>query len=160
MKECYSNNRGIIYLSFFIALILQVMPWPEKFDFYKPAWLFLILLYWIIHTPYLVKIWSSFITGIIIDSIDGSIFGVHALSFTIICYLASYNDQSLYNTSLFQQILFVVMFTFIKDLIVFVVEFLSSQALFYPQIFWNSIINGILWPLLFLFFRKIRRNVI
>lgn len=158
MDEYRGNGRSIIWLSFIIALILQVIPWPEQFAFYRPSWLLLIVIYWVMALPHRVSVGTCFILGLIVDSIQGSALGVHALGYSIICYLVSYKHQLLRNMALWQQALIIVLLTSILNMTVFWAEFVSSQVLFRPQVFWNGVVNGILWPWLFLLLRKIRRQ--
>ncbi len=60
--------------------------------FYRPSWFLLILTYWMA-LPHRVSVGTSFILGIIVDSIQGSALGVHALS------LALFAISSLINTN-------------------------------------------------------------
>lgn len=87
MDEYRGNGRSIIWISFFIALILQLVPWPEQFTFYRPSWLLLILIYWVMALPHRVSVGTSFILGIIVDSIQGSALGFtpfHTVLFVIL----------------------------------------------------------------------------
>ncbi|EDJ91243.1 rod shape-determining protein MreD [Haemophilus influenzae R3021] len=52
-------------LSFFvIAFVLELAPWPVGFQMLKPAWLVLVLLYWVLAIPNKVSIGWSFFTRI------------------------------------------------------------------------------------------------
>ena len=41
---------------FIIALVMEIAPWPAGFQGFKPAWLVLTLLYWVLAVPRKVNI--------------------------------------------------------------------------------------------------------
>jgi rod shape-determining protein MreD len=158
MNEFRGNGRGIIWLSLFISLVLEIMPWPNELECYRPEWGLLVLVYWVMALPHRVSVGSAFTLGIITDLIQGSALGVHALAYSIVCYIVAYKHQLLRNMAMWQQVLVIISLTIVMDLCVFWAEFLSAPVRLHPEIFLNSVVSGVLWGWLFLLLRHLRRQ--
>ena len=152
--------QWLTILSFFVvALVLELAPWPLGFQAFKPAWLVLVLLYWILAIPNKVSIGWAFLLGLVWDLILGSTLGIHALVLSATIYFVAKNYLVLRNLSLWFQSLLVIAFVFIVRLAIFLVEFSLHTAFFNWQEIFGALASGILWPWVFLLMRKMRRKV-
>ncbi|WP_225639385.1 rod shape-determining protein MreD [Candidatus Profftia sp. (ex Adelges kitamiensis)] len=152
----YQRQRyWIIWLFFLLAFILQIIPWPHALMILRPNWLALFLIYWVIEYPQYVNIGTGFMVGLIWDLILGSILGIHALAFSLLAYLVAFKFQIFRNIPLWQHSLLVVFLTAAVDVIIFWGEFSILHVSFHPELFLNSIVNGVLWPWLSWLMRKL-----
>ena len=148
-----------ILLFFIIALVMELAPWPVGFQAFKPAWLILVLTYWMLAIPNKVSIGIAFLLGVIWDLLLGSTLGIHALVLSVAFYFIAKNYLVLRNLSLWFQSLLVIIFVFFIRIAIFLVELFLHDAVFNWQEIFGAVASGILWPWVFLLMRKIRRKV-
>ncbi len=152
------KSRIVIGLSFFIALVLQTIPWPGTLDLLRPSWLFLVLAYWVLAVPHRVNVGTALILGLIWDLLIGSTLGIRGMMMAIVIYLVALNFLVIRNMALWQQALLIAFFTALLKVLVFAGEYLIQDVVFNPLSLWSALINAILWPWLFLLMRRIRRT--
>lgn len=145
----------VIMATFLVAMILEIIPWPSNLHSFKPAWLVLVLTYWILAMPNKINIGTAFVMGIAWDLVLGSTLGVHALILSLFAYALAINSVLIRNLSLWMQGVMVILTVLFIRLGIFIIEFLLHSADFYWQETFGAIASGILWPWVFLLFRKI-----
>ena len=151
---------GIVTLlvTYVIALTLMVMPMPATFDVFRPDWVTLVMLYWVIALPHRVSIGTALILGVLSDVLLGSIVGVHALGMVVVAYLAARNFQRLRNFALIQQAVVIAVLILLKRFIVFEANVFLHDAEFTLSYFWPVLTSAVFWLWVFPLLRKVRRQ--
>lgn len=79
-------NSAFIFTSMFVALMLNWLPWEGLWLALRPDFAALVLLYWCTHKPHRIGIGIAWILGIFADVADSSLFGQHALSYSVLAF--------------------------------------------------------------------------
>lgn len=70
MANSVFRSRMVIGVSFFVALVLQTIPWPGVLDLLRPSWLFLVTCYWVLALPHRVNVGTALVLGLLWDIFD------------------------------------------------------------------------------------------
>lgn len=155
------NNRlfqsFVITLSFIFALIMEIVPWPINFEGLRPAWIILVLTYWILAIPNIINIGTAFVVGLVWDLSLGSILGEHALFLSLYAYLVASNYVVIRNLSLWLQSFLLVLSILVINFMIFLLELFVHSAQFDPQYLLGALISGVLYPWMFLLLRRVRQ---
>ena len=159
------RNNLTIYLSLLATLILDSIYLSSSFLVIKPTFVLLALIYWNIALPDKVGIVLSFVVGIIVDFIEGSVLGTYPLLFVVVAYLCQRFFYQFRVMKIIQQsIILFVLFLFIKQYLAidFSFSYGSNFNLFNSSnlliTFLYSLLSAIAWPVLFYCLRYSRRR--
>lgn len=152
------HGKGSIYLTILLALLLTILPLPAIIDPYRPDWLTLVIVYWVIALPHRVNVGTAWIAGLLLDILMGSTLGVRALALAIMAYVAAMQFQKVRNLSVWQQAVVVGIISLLGQLTVFWAEHLFAVVTMNYRMFWSCLSTTLLWPWVFLSLRKLRRK--
>ncbi|CAM2139303.1 rod shape-determining protein MreD [Pararobbsia alpina] len=137
-------NPSFIAFSIAAAFVLNFLPWGRTVGI--PDFVALVLLFWNIHQPRKVGMGIAFVLGILMDVHDASLFGEHALAYTLLSYGAISLHRRVLWFSLPVQALHVMPLLVLAQLVPFVIRLLAGAA--FPG--WGYLVDGfveaILWP--------------
>ena len=152
------HGKGSIYLTLIAAIILTMVPLPAAIDMFRPDWVALVVLYWVIALPHHLGVVSAWVVGLIMDILLGSTLGIHAFGMAVSTYVAASQYQKLRNFSVWQQALVMGSLIFIGQLLIFWVEHLFASPRLNTRFVWASLSSMLLWPSVYLSLRYIRRR--
>ncbi len=153
-----ARNRWVIVLSFLLALMLGALPLPDLFEWGRPEWLAMVVIYWVIALPHRVGILTAWVLGLLQDVLHGSILGEHALALALVAALALALHQRIRMFPLWQQGVLVVVLVGLYQLILHWLQSAfgaSSNSLLFLL---PALISGLLWPWVFVVLRGVRRT--
>ncbi len=113
-----------------------------------PDFVALIVLYWCIEEPRKIGFFTAWCLGLLMDIADGSLFGQHALAYSILAYAGIVLHRRVQRFSMAPQILHVIPLLLLTNLIVLLVRALAGADFPGYAYFLGSFTGAALWPML------------
>ena len=152
------HNWLVIIFSLLFALVLALLPMPEWTIWLRPSWVLMVLIYWVIVKPDRVNVGVAWVTGLVVDLLNGTVLGEHALAFSMVVYLVYRLHMQLRMYPLVQQGLSVLVFVFIYQFILYCIQGFIGE-LPNSNLYWlSSLTSMLLWPWLFVLMRDCQRR--
>jgi rod shape-determining protein MreD len=127
------------------AFLANLLPWSGWLLAIKPDFVALVLLYWCIQQPRRVGFTVAMLFGLAMDVADGSLFGQHALAYSMLAFAGIVLHRRVLSFTMKDQILHVIPLLLANDVIVLFIRTLAGGD--FPGIayFVGSLLAGALW---------------
>ncbi|MCR8921585.1 rod shape-determining protein MreD [Dasania sp. GY-MA-18] len=152
-----ANGIWVIVVSIVLALLLSIMPMPFWAQWGRPEWLAMVLIYWVIALPERVGIGIAWLSGLVLDIIEGTPLGQNAFALAVIAYVALVLYQRMRMYTPWQQagVLFILIgvHQLIGHWVQTLIGVISPNLLFLLP----ALVSALLWPWLSALLRFCRR---
>lgn len=150
----------VIFFSFFVALILMIIPLPYDWQWVRPECLTLVLIYWVFALPQTVGVVTGWCVGLAMDILGGVLLGQHALAMAIVAYFAYVLRNRLRLFPFWQQALIVFVLVGLGELLLLLVQWLMGHPPKTP-LYWASTLSSVLvWPWMYRLLRMYERKTL
>lgn len=146
-----------ILLTLLIALLCQLFPWVGQGVIFRPDFMLVVMLYWLLRAPNLCNVSMAWVIGILVDLATGSLLGQHGLSFTLTAFIGLSYQRRLVLFSPLQLVGYVFALLIFERVLLLILKLFEGNdnpgwAYFLP------VISGlILWQLMILIFGALTR---
>ena len=135
-----------IAITLFMAMMINLLPLTGWALLLRPDFVALVLLYWGIYQPRKVGFLPAFLLGLAMDVADGSLFGQHALAYSVMMFGAIFLHRRVSMFAMRHQILHVLPILLMMQFIVLGVRHAAGGEFPGWWYFLTSITGALLWP--------------
>ncbi|MBM89281.1 MAG: rod shape-determining protein MreD [Gammaproteobacteria bacterium] len=154
-----SRASWVIVLSFFVAYLLAIVPFPDWAMNYRPEWVPMVLIYWVMALPYRIGIGVAWCVGLLLDILEGSALGLNAMALVIVAYVTLSLHLRMRMFSSLQQSGLVLALIGLNLVLCHWLQIITGQTFASNLLFLSSALtSAFLWPWLFQLLRQVRRS--
>lgn len=145
-----------IVISAILASILMVYPLSYTLSGWRPLFMLMVMLFWVLCQPTWCGIWFAFATGIFADLLLDAPLGLNALSFILIAFLARFLTRER-RILTFSNLWIITAIAIVAHLmLIFFAQILASVQFSFAR-HWIPVLTSILvWPVLYYMLKKWR----
>lgn len=158
MTEVPARRRWVVVATLTLALFLTILPMPDWGQDFRPQWVALTLIYWSLALPSRIGVFWAWGVGLVLDVTTGAVLGQHALSLSVVAWLALELHQRIRIFPMLQQSISVWVLLIVERLLALWVIGATGQPT--PTLwYWMPTFVGLLlWPWVYTVLRDLRRH--
>lgn len=141
-----SAGWGTVIFSLVLAYLLAIVPLPEWLVYWRPCWVALVVIYWVIAQPHAFGVFSAWAAGLMLDVLLHNTLGQNALALAVIAYTTYVLHMRIRVFPLWQQclsILVLVGIYMLVNLMVMRAVYVSATGMMY----WvPALVSAFMWP--------------
>ena len=152
-------KRIIMMLATFVlAICLSIIPLPDWANWLRPAWVTLVLAYWILAYPEYINVGVAWFLGLLLDALYGTVLGQHALALTVVAYFLVKVQRLVKHYPPLQQGFVIVVACFIYNFILYIIQFALGNGINDWHFWIAPLLSFIFWPFLFQLLRSVQTD--
>lgn len=139
---------AFIAFTLLVALLANFLPWHGTALWIRPDFVAVTLLYWCIHQPRRLGFAAAWVLGLATDIGDASLFGQHALAYTLLAYAGITLHRRVLRFGITHQVLHVFPLLLLSQVAILLVRMVAGAD--FPGLiyFAASATGAALWPVL------------
>lgn len=152
------RNTRLAVLTIIGAFMLSMLPLPDWLTAFRPDWVTLVIIYWVMAMPSKIGVTTAWLLGLMLDVSHGALMGQHALGLVLVIYVIHSQHQRLRVASLVQQALVIFFLLVIKQAVVLWVSGIMGHAPDSWLYFMSSFTGALFWPWVYIILRDFRKK--
>jgi len=151
--------RWPVWLVLLGMAALMTLPLPAVLTPLRPAWATMAMIYWIMMWPARFGIGSAWLLGLVLDVLQGSLLGQHALALAVVGYLTQRFHLQIRIFPLWQLTATVFALLAVEAFMLFWIDGIAGNP---PMGLarWSQVVTGaILWPFVLALMDRVRERL-
>ncbi|ACE83403.1 rod shape-determining protein MreD [Cellvibrio japonicus] len=137
---------AMMLLSYLLALILSVYPLPFIWQWWRPEFVLVVAIYWMLNMPQSVSLVFLCVLGLFQDLLESVPFGQHSLGLIIVAYICFLSYQRVRNFPRWKQAGWVFVLVGIAQLTDNWVQSMAGRQLSGVAFLYPAVTSAIFWP--------------
>lgn len=136
------------------ALLMSILPLPDVLQPWRPEWVTLVLLFWVMHAPNWVGLWFGLFMGLALDILLASPLGMHASALIVVIYVARMTQRWSGVFSVRQTTALVFLLILLGRLMTYAELVLRGEQPADLVFFLPALASALIWPTVLLSLRR------
>ncbi|MCZ6457879.1 MAG: rod shape-determining protein MreD [Gammaproteobacteria bacterium] len=158
-----SHGGWLILLTIALAMVLAIFhvpeSWPQWLGWLRPAWLAMVVFYWVMELPHRLGLISAWVIGLLLDVLYADPLGLNGFLLAAITYVVWRFYERLRMYSIVQQCIVVFLLVLVTESLRIVVQDVAWSRGWSWGVILPALMSMLTWPFVYLVLQRARLQV-